>query len=206
MNYKLGDKVRIKSLDWYNQNKDEDGFVHCGDRIFDDYMSVFCESVVTIRGVYHKGFDIQEDMQCRTWTEDMIECLVERNGKTYPYKIGERVILKGNNRCATIVDLKYNSWGNLSYYIKIDNDKDISVDYPTNLLLPYDNVVEDVADVEPQDKMVSLNKVKEWLKNNMKVKTTSYSDAWDNSEIDQVVSDFYTIEEMINSFCKAMEE
>ena len=40
----------------------------------------------------------------------------------------------------------------------------------------------------------------------MKVKTTSYSDAWDNSEIDQVVSDFYTIEEMINSFCKAMEE
>ena len=75
----------------------------------------------------------------------------------------------------------------------------------TNLLLPYDNVVEDV-DEKPQDKMVSLNKVKEWLKNNMKVKTTSYSDVWDNSEIDQVVSDFYTIEEMINSICKAMEE
>lgn len=72
--------------------------------------------------------------------------------------------------------------------------------------MPYDNIVEDVADVKPQDKMVSLNKVKEWLKNNMKVKTTSYADLWDDSEVDQVVSDFYTIEEMINSFCKAMEE
>jgi hypothetical protein len=47
----------------------------------------------------------------------------------------------------------------LSYYIKIDNDKDISVDYPTNLLLPYNNIVEDVANVEPQEKMVSIEDV-----------------------------------------------
>lgn len=79
MKYKIGDKVKIKSFDWYNQNKDEDGFVHCGDRVFDDYMSVFCGSVVTIRGIYHHyiGYDVQEDMQCRTWTEDMFECLVD---------------------------------------------------------------------------------------------------------------------------------
>ena len=75
MKYKAGDKVKIKSLEWYNQNKDEDGFVYCGDRVFDDYMSVFCGSVVTIRGIYHTGYDIQEDMQCRTWTNEMIEGL-----------------------------------------------------------------------------------------------------------------------------------
>jgi hypothetical protein len=166
MEYKIGDKVRIKSFDWYNQNKDEDGVVRCGDRVFDDYMSVFCGSIVTIGEIYHIGYDIKEDMQCRTWNEDMFEGLVERHGKTYPYKIGDRVILKGNIGIATITDLKYNSWGNLSYYIKIDNDKDISVDYPTDLLLPCDNdnKVEDIVD-EPQDKMVSLNKVCEQLKN-----------------------------------------
>ena len=78
MKYKVGDKVKIKSFDWYNQNKDEDGFVRCGDRIFDDYMSVFCGSVVTICGIYsHCGYDVREDMQCRSWTDEMIECLVD---------------------------------------------------------------------------------------------------------------------------------
>ena len=144
--YKVGDKVRIKSLDWYYENKDADGFVHCGDRVFDNYMSVFCESIVTIGGVGLYGYDIREDLHCRTWTNEMIDCLVERNGKTYPYKIGDRVILKGNNRCATITDLKYNSFGNLSYYIKIDNDKDISTDCPTELLLPYDNMIEGLVE------------------------------------------------------------
>lgn len=191
MKYKLGDRVRIKSLDWYNQNKDEDGFVHCGDRVFDDYMSVFCGSVVTIRGIYHTGYDIQEDMQCRTWTDDMFESLVERHGKIYPHKIGDRVILKGINRCATITDLKYNTWGNLSYYIKIDNDKDIEIDYPTELLLPYDNVVKDVVDTEPQEKMVSLEKVIKYLETNF-------------PDIENTGS--WYKESFINNFRKTMEE
>ena len=194
MEYKVGDKVKIKSFDWYNENKDAVNCVHCGDRVFDNYMSVFCGSVVTIRGVGLYGYDIQEDMHCRTWTEDMFERLVERNGKTYPYKIGDRVILKGINRGATIVDLKYNSWGNLSYYIKIDNDKDISIDCPTSLLLPYDNVVEDV-DEEPQEKMVSLDKVIKWLQGNT-VKN------FDNKNLTML---FGSTIEMIEDFRKTME-
>ena len=52
--------------------------MHCGDRIFDDYMSVFCGSIVTIGGIYaYCGYDVREDMQCRTWTEDMIEGLAD---------------------------------------------------------------------------------------------------------------------------------
>lgn len=74
MKYKVGDKVKIKSFEWYNQNKDDDGFVHCGDRIFDNYMSVFCGSVVTICGISpYCGYDIREDMQCKTWTDEMFE-------------------------------------------------------------------------------------------------------------------------------------
>lgn len=71
--YKIGDKVLIKDFNWYNKNKDVDGFVHCGDRVFDNYMSVFCESIVTIGGIGLYGYSIQEDIQCRTWTDEMIE-------------------------------------------------------------------------------------------------------------------------------------
>ena len=159
MKYRPGDKVKIKSFDWYYSNSDCMGDIQCGDWYFTVSQASYCGKVLTISAICD-DFYMMKGIG-HHWTDEMIECLVERNGKTYPYKIGDRVILKGNNRCATIVDLKYNSWGNLSYYIKIDNDKDISVDYPTNLLLPYDNIdnmVEDVAN-EPQDKMVSLDKV-----------------------------------------------
>ena len=143
LKYKVGDKVRIKSLDWYNENKNEYGDVPCGYEVFIDSMTGFCGKVVTIENCYEpEGYTVKEDYDEYTFTDEMIESLVERNGKTYPYKIGDRVVLKGSNRCATITDLKYNSWGNLSYYVKIDNDKDISIDYPTDLLLPYDNMVE----------------------------------------------------------------
>ena len=180
MKYKVGDKVQIKSIDWYNENKDADGFVHCVDKVFDNYMSVFCGSVVTIGGVYPDNrYDIREDMHCRTWTDDMIEGLVERNGKTYPYKIGDRVILKGNNRCATITDLKYNSFGNLSYYIKIDNDKDISTDCPTDLLLPYDNMIEGIVEGETKFGTAS---------NPIKIKSNSNTIYLTQEKVDELVT------------------
>lgn len=78
LKYKVGNKVRIKSIDWYNENKDEYGDVDCGNKVFDNYMSVFCGSVVTIDGLYpYTGYDIREDRLCRTWTDEMIEGLAE---------------------------------------------------------------------------------------------------------------------------------
>ena len=145
-NYKVGDRVRIKDIGWYNENKNEDGDVELSTAVFLPEMSKYCGTIVTIKDIFYDNNDIvlyqMEGGIIWGWTDEMIECLVERNGKTYPYKIGDRVVLKGNNRCATITDLKYNSWGNLSYYVKIDNDKNISIDYPTDLLLPYDNMFE----------------------------------------------------------------
>ena len=147
MEYKEGDKVQIKSLDWYNENKDEDGDIEFEEFRFVTPMAEFCGKTLTIDVDFEDGtYLMKEDSDGFVFTNEMFERLVERNGKTYPYKIGDRVILKGNNRCATITDLKYNSWGNLSYYIKIDNDKDISIDYPTELLLPYDNIVKEVVE------------------------------------------------------------
>lgn len=141
--YKIGDKVRIKSIDWYNKYKDKDSGVLCGEFVFLEDMKKFCSEILTIQEDVDDGYLMLEDNHGYVWTDEMFECLVERNGKTYPYKIGDRVILKGSNKCATITDLKYNSFGNLSYYIiEIDNDINISTDCPTELLLPYDNNIE----------------------------------------------------------------
>ena len=141
LKYKVGDKVRIKNIDWYNRHTNESE-VKWKYFPFSCNMKKYCGQIMTISIVRGCSYSMIEDDCQYVWTDEMIEGLVERNGKTYPYKIGDRVILKVNNRCATITDLKYNSFGNLSYYIKIDNDKDISIDCPTDLLLPYDNMIE----------------------------------------------------------------
>lgn len=145
MRFKKGDRVRIKSLDWYYENRDKIDQIDCGNVCFVRNMATLCGKIVTISSVRTslEVYRIKEDDGEFNWTDEMIERLVERDGKTYPYKIGDRVVLKGRNRCAIITDLKYDSFGNLSYYINIDNDKDNSIVYPTDLLLPYDKLMEE---------------------------------------------------------------
>ena len=144
MKYKVGDKVIIKSSAWYYENRDKIDQIDCGNVCFVRNMTTLCGKIVSISSILPtlEVYRIKEDYGEFNWTDEMIERLVERDGKTYPYKIGDRVVLKGTNKCATITDLKYNSSGILSYYINIDNDndKDNSIDYPTDLLLPYDNM------------------------------------------------------------------
>ena len=118
LNFKVGDKVRIKSVDWYIMNKDKDGFVHCGDSVFDNYMSVFCGSVVTIGGVSLYGYDILEDMHCRTWTDEMIEGLVEEETKPeLKFKVGDRVIVRDTSGIWEITNVE----DNILYTIKREN-------------------------------------------------------------------------------------
>ena len=203
MKYKAGDKVKIKSLDWYNENKSETGFITFNYVNFMPEMSRYCGEILTINQDVEL-FGQYTMSECGfLWTDEMFECLVERNGKKYPYKIGDRVILKGNNRCATITDLKYNTWGNLSYYIKIDNDKDIEIDYPTELLLPYDNKVEDVANVEPQERMVNLDDVCRFLDEHLYTGTSTGD--YDYGQ-EYICSDFDNATDLIFALRKAMGE
>lgn len=85
MRYKKGDRVRVKSLEWYNANKDtENGnmIIFGKFHIFDEYMSEFCGKVVTIEycDTLHNLYQIKEDGEENDWSDDMFECLVERRG------------------------------------------------------------------------------------------------------------------------------
>lgn len=137
MKYKAGDKVRIKSLEWYNQNKDAFGFIFCNDICFDEKMTEFCGKTVTITAQRNeKYYFIMEDNCLSFWSEDMIECLVD----------------------------------------------------------------------EPQEKMVSLEKVEEWLYKNF---YESYNlNDYGNYDLDEpyITSSFDTINEMFDDLRKTIEE
>ena len=80
MNYKVGDKVKIKSLEWYKTYKDEYGVVYCGDIPFIESMSKYCGKVLTIDRIFNFNtatYEMLEDPNGFNWTDDMIECLVE---------------------------------------------------------------------------------------------------------------------------------
>lgn len=41
MKFKVGDKVRIKSKDWYEKNKDEGGYIKLSQRYFNEDMCMW---------------------------------------------------------------------------------------------------------------------------------------------------------------------
>ena len=64
--------------------------------------------------------------------------------------------------------------------------------------------------VENEKEMVNkqefIEKTWQWLKTHIKFETLTYSDVWDTSVVDVLVTDFTTVDEMEKSFRKIMEE
>ena len=78
MRYKTGDKVRIKGLDWYNENKNDFGLIFCNNICFDEKMTEFCGKTVTIAAQRNeKYYFIMEDNCLSFWTDEMIEGLAD---------------------------------------------------------------------------------------------------------------------------------
>lgn len=72
---KSGDKVKIKSLDWYNNKKDVNGNINYTLGQFTPSMSLYCGKNVTItKQVDLLGFMIKEDNEKHVWTKVMFEC------------------------------------------------------------------------------------------------------------------------------------
>ena len=131
MKYKPGDKVKIKSIEWYNENKDEDG------RVIFDYTG-FCKEMISYCG-----------------KELTIDFIHTDDGKSV-YVMKEPKI----------------NWGFT------------------------DEMIENPVDAGPQEKMVSLDKACEWLRNNIDFYVeTNYGE------------DFrVNIEQLLEDISKAMEE
>ena len=51
MSLKVGDKVRIKSKEWYDKNKDENGEIKKNDIVFGKYYSEFCGLTMDINSL-----------------------------------------------------------------------------------------------------------------------------------------------------------
>lgn len=81
MKYNVGDKVRIKSIDWYNESKDSvDSYdvVFANGWVFSKPMSNFCGKELIIEKISHATNPphyIMKDNIFR-WTDEMIECKV----------------------------------------------------------------------------------------------------------------------------------
>ena len=82
MKYKIGDKVRIKSIDWYNENKNKYGNIICGYHVFTEYMSKFCGCTMIVCNITNLGV-MTMDGSTRYWTDEMIEGLVEEETKNW---------------------------------------------------------------------------------------------------------------------------
>ena len=75
MKYKVGDKVRVKSLEWYNQSKDSDGDIYLNDFgiYFVNDMSVFCGRKAVITSNFGEEYQIDIDKNKWSWKDWMFE-------------------------------------------------------------------------------------------------------------------------------------
>lgn len=90
--YKVGDKVTIKSLDWYNENKNSYGDVDVY-RTFIKEMSKYCGQKTVITDVFESDtYKLECDKEAWNWTAEMFE--EETEEETMKYKVGDKVRLK----------------------------------------------------------------------------------------------------------------
>ena len=75
LKYKIGDKVKVKSHEWYKGNADNICEVECGNTVFIPDMECYCGSTVTImkRFSHIKCYAIEEDNGVHYWSDEMFE-------------------------------------------------------------------------------------------------------------------------------------
>lgn len=73
MKYKIGDKVKIRSLEWYNANKDENGLVSKDSEPFVFGMIKYCGKEAIIEGIEYDDYLLDIDNNNWFWEDYMFE-------------------------------------------------------------------------------------------------------------------------------------
>ena len=137
--YKIGDRVRIRSFDWYNANKDETNDIDCGNVVFLKSMQRFCGRIVTIidvnevQNIYttvlKKDYLSIENHAAEVMqlNGEMIEGLVEEENNDCE-KCG---LTRNSTRCLFMDNCPHNKQKNIieipkDYVIKDENDNVIN--------------------------------------------------------------------------------
>lgn len=91
MKYKVGDKVRIKSIDWYNEHTliDTSGVFRTSIESLCLNKKRFMGKELTICSVLSNGHYLMEETGVLRWTDEMIEGLVEEDKPKF--KVGDKI-------------------------------------------------------------------------------------------------------------------
>ena len=92
MKYKVGDKVRIKSLDWYDDNKNgnDEVVISSLGPVFTHGHSKYADRVMTIGIVSKLGFYVlKEDKDGNRWYDEMFEGLAEEETEPKMVKLDD---------------------------------------------------------------------------------------------------------------------
>lgn len=131
MKYKIGDKVRVKSKEWYDEYKGENGTVPIRFS-FIEKMSNWCGKEVTIDAIYDDTYKIKEDENLYTWTDTMFEDEIVKQPGQRKFKCKDEVIVR------------YNKPGRCWFYGVVSNSNDEGVVLSGGFRHPYE-----VCDVLP---------------------------------------------------------
>lgn len=94
MKHKVGDKVRIKSREWYEKNKDKNGDILCGGMFFVEDMNRYCGKIATITEA-NATYKIDIDDHEFSWTDGMFEDDEPRTSETLLKDIAN--VIKAHN-------------------------------------------------------------------------------------------------------------
>ena len=171
MKYKIGDKVKIKSLDWYNENKDDNHEIRFENGIFTTLKSTFLGQIMTIELItLEKQYIFMEDRYKTLWTDEMIEGLVEEATKSEDELLDEyeeltdRAFKGGYKKCKS--DIELNGFQLPEGYQFVDENGNVI------------NATKIVLEKKPDDKLKleSTKKVREYWSEYARIFIEIYND------------------------------